>query len=724
MEHIPADIGMMAQPQVNVGIDGINQAINNSLPTAMPIASANPMQIILFIISLLWALGILSLLVYSVVSYLLLKRKVSLAILLKGNIFECENIQSPFVLGIIKPKIYLPMGFYETEKSYILKHEQTHIRRFDYLVKPFAFLVLCVHWFNPLVWISFILMNKDMEMSCDERVLTELGTDIKKDYSRSLLSLAVSRKMISGSPLAFGESNAKSRIKNVLNYKRPAFWVVVLAVVAIVAISVGLMANPKNDEPNLSFLNIDNTASVAVQQENLMIRAHGHGASIISGNEFGKWLYGATNNWKEKNVLSPYELAPTLTIYINNSAGHAVRFYESEPELAMILYDGKYRYYTIPKDDYNKIYMMYAASSYLIPEAVVNAIAGGKRTNKQSVQDIPNGGDCKEIKVRNESYYLYEKDGKYYCEQPYQFINEISEDVYKSAIEFADTPIKGSNSKFSSKIVNLVEDSLTAIMSSPLQSSNPEDYVKANEKAYEDILKYGGEEALSYMLSQFEQGNADGLRSQIMMRLCKELLGLRNNVSDETLSPMEWFKKLIVRQKVDVPDFAYRGNDPIEKLVYETEVQKHKGSQGRFVIVAPHIFGSYEEDNKLKVFVTNFSQFYFLYDKTLSAEGGEIVPAAITYVKNPDGSYTLEKFEQAGDGSYFAPSIKAFCVMPVSGKKISGLSDKILTHYSDYKDIIKLERENLIEHLKANNQYGVSLYRKDYQKPAELIPIT
>lgn len=723
MEHIPVNIGMMAQPHVNVGIDNINQVINNSLPAANPIVSANPMQIILFISSVLWALGILFLLLYSVVSYLLLKRKVNTAMLLKDNILESENIHSPFVLGLIKPKIYLPLGFSKTEKSYILKHEQIHIRRFDYLVKPLAFLVLCVHWFNPLVWISFILMNKDMEMSCDERVLQEMGTDIKKDYSRSLLSLAVSRKMISGGPLAFGESNVKSRIKNVLNYKRPAFWVVILAVVAIMVISVGLMANPKNDEPDLSFLNIENTASVAAQQESLMIRVHGRGATIISGNEFGKWLDGASNAWEEKKVVSHYELAPTLTVYINNAARHEVRFYESEPELAMILYDGNSRYYTIPKDDYNQVYMMNAVRSYLIPEAVVNAIIDGKRTNKQSVQDIPNGGDYKEIKVGNERYCIYEKDGKYYCEQSYVFINEISEDVYKSAIEFAHTPSKEENAEFSSEIISLVEDSLTAMMSFPLHSSNPEDYVKANDKAYEEILKYG-EDALPYLLSQFKLGNADGLRGQLMMRLCKELLGVRNNVSDVTLSPQEWYSQLQVRQEVDLPDFMYRGNDPIEKLVYETEVQKHRGSRGGFCIVAPHIFGSYTEGNKLKVFVTTFGQDYRLYDNVLSEEGGGIIPAAITYVENLDGSYTLEKYEQADDGSHFGPSIKKYCVMPVSGKPINGLSDKIFAHYGEYKDILNLERENLIDHLKANNQYGVFLYQIHYQKPVELVPIT
>jgi bla regulator protein BlaR1 len=212
IQYIPPNIGLMEQPQINTGIKGVDLAINASLPLAPPYASANPMQIVLFILSLIWVTVIVALLFYSVISYLVLKRKVSTAILIEDNIFESETISSPFVLGLIKPKIYLPIGLKDTERSYILKHEQAHIRRFDHLTKPFAFLALCVHWFNPLVWISFMLMTKDMEMSCDERVLKELGTSIKKDYSTSLLSLAIDQRMISASPLAFGESNIKARI--------------------------------------------------------------------------------------------------------------------------------------------------------------------------------------------------------------------------------------------------------------------------------------------------------------------------------------------------------------------------------------------------------------------------------------------------------------------------------------------------------------------------------
>lgn len=245
MEHIPYDIGLMKQPEVNIGITSLNQAINNSLPTATEIASVNPMQVITFGLSVAWIMGIFILLVYSITTYVLLKRKVSTAILTDNYIYKCDNIQSPFVLGIFKPKIYLPVGLNETELCFILKHEQIHIERRDYIIKPLSFIVLCIHWFNPLVWVGFVLMCKDMEMSCDERVLKEIGTDARRDYCAALLNQAVNKRLFSVSPIAFGENSAKSRIKNVLNFKKPAFWLAFIAIIVSLAAGIFCLADPK-----------------------------------------------------------------------------------------------------------------------------------------------------------------------------------------------------------------------------------------------------------------------------------------------------------------------------------------------------------------------------------------------------------------------------------------------------------------------------------------------
>lgn len=245
--YIPTDIVHTANPQVHFPFPGISQAINDALPQGEEQTVADPLEAPMAIVTSLWLCGVAAMLAYSIVSILILKNRLKSAQNSAQNIYEAANLKTPFVLGIFRPRIFIPTGLSAVEKSYIIKHEQTHIRRFDHLIKPFAFVVLSIHWFNPLVWVAFILMSTDMELSCDERVLQELGGNIKKAYSASLLSLATGKRMINGSPLAFGEGNVKGRINNVLRYKKPAFWLIAVAVVTMVALSIGLLSNPKID---------------------------------------------------------------------------------------------------------------------------------------------------------------------------------------------------------------------------------------------------------------------------------------------------------------------------------------------------------------------------------------------------------------------------------------------------------------------------------------------
>ena len=261
MEYIPHDLGLMQSPAVDVGINNINNIVNTSLPAPHGAMSANPMQILMFICTYIWAAGVMGLLLYSVISYIKVLNRVRTATLLthpivsetldkvrmnrKIPVYVTDRIAGPFVCGLIKPKVYLPVTLSEKELSYILMHEFVHIKRFDYLVKPFSFMVLVFHWFNPVLWLSFALMGKDMEMSCDEKVMAISGSDIKDDYSHSLLLLAVGKnRLLSGSPLAFGESSVKSRIKNVLRYKKPAFWIGVMTLILTTVLGFAFLANP------------------------------------------------------------------------------------------------------------------------------------------------------------------------------------------------------------------------------------------------------------------------------------------------------------------------------------------------------------------------------------------------------------------------------------------------------------------------------------------------
>lgn len=187
------------------------------------------------LLSDLWLVGIGAVVICSAVSYFKLRRRLIGAVPLRNNIYLADHITSPFVMGLLHPKIYLPSSLLEGEKEYIILHEQHHIRRLDHVVKALFFVALCIHWFNPLVWAAFLLSGNDMEMSCDEAVVKKLGAGVRADYSASLLRLATGRRSFAGTPLAFGEGDAVGRIKNLAKWKKPALWAVVAAA-AVVAL--------------------------------------------------------------------------------------------------------------------------------------------------------------------------------------------------------------------------------------------------------------------------------------------------------------------------------------------------------------------------------------------------------------------------------------------------------------------------------------------------------
>jgi len=247
--EISADIVYQQSPQINGKIETSGSVIDKSVSsTAAAIKTVSPVKIIIEAVTYIWFLGVIVLLAYSFISVLRLRKRLKAAKLIESNIYETDNLKTPFVLGIINPKIYLPQGLPTEERSFILLHEQTHIRRKDNLVKILAFFIAAIHWFNALVWISFMLMSTDMELSCDERVLKLMKEDIKRSYVGSLLSLAAGRHVLNGSPLAFGEGDIKNRIKNVLYYKKPGFWIIFSSIIVVVLIILGLAANPKSKQ--------------------------------------------------------------------------------------------------------------------------------------------------------------------------------------------------------------------------------------------------------------------------------------------------------------------------------------------------------------------------------------------------------------------------------------------------------------------------------------------
>lgn len=251
IEYVPENIVHTEYPEVILPVPGIGEtvgnAINNTLPQGEEQLVADPLEAPVAIGTYVWLIGVLAMAAYSVVSYFRLRKKLLIASPLHGNIYLADEITTPFVMGLIRPKIYLPSDTEERQQPYIILHEQHHIRRGDHIIKVLAFLALSVHWFNPLVWVAFLCSNKDMEMSCDEAVVKKMGEGILADYTASLLSLATGKRIIAGMPLAFGEGDTKGRIRNLANWKRPAFWVVLVAVIACIALAIGLLTNPEKE---------------------------------------------------------------------------------------------------------------------------------------------------------------------------------------------------------------------------------------------------------------------------------------------------------------------------------------------------------------------------------------------------------------------------------------------------------------------------------------------
>ena len=431
--YIPADIVHTANPQVDLPLPGIGRAINETLPQGDEQTAADPLEAPMALATFLWLFGIAAMLVYSIVSVLVLKNRLKSAWHTGQNIFEADNLKTPFVLGLFRPGIYIPAGLTAEEKVYIIRHEQTHIRRLDHIVKPFAFLVLSIHWFNPLVWIAFVLMGTDMELSCDERVLKEMGGEIKKAYSASLLSLAAGKRIINGSPLAFGEGDVKGRIKNVLNYKKPSFWIVTAAIIAVAAAGIGLTANPK-----VKSTNRDNDAVMKyIQIEITELGSRGITGRIVTdkdGYEAGNTVFVAITETVTYDITS-------LKVGDWIDVGYYTAREKNPPEFEACDLSRT-------SGSYPTAFTLFENGGVIRSNTLKNSrvaaelpplILSGSHDGEQSVNDVPNVYRYLKIDIGSSGdklYYTYERYGKCYIEKPYGTIYEISRDTYDELMQY------------------------------------------------------------------------------------------------------------------------------------------------------------------------------------------------------------------------------------------------------------------------------------------------
>lgn len=265
-ETIPSEIVTETREPVLYEQATLDIVTNPTLPSAAEVpvgVSRQQAQVDFNIYSVLWLAGMAALLVHALVSAGKLKRKLATAILLRDNIYESEFVDSPFVFGVVKPNIYLPMHMDEGTAAYVIAHECAHLARRDHWWKVLGYLVLALHWFNPLVWVAYILFCRDIELACDEKVVRGLDGAARADYSQALLSCAAPKRAVAACPLAFGEGNIKTRVKSALHYKKPAFWVAAAAVLAVVIMAVCFLTNPRSERGSLVWAQKLNAADVA-----------------------------------------------------------------------------------------------------------------------------------------------------------------------------------------------------------------------------------------------------------------------------------------------------------------------------------------------------------------------------------------------------------------------------------------------------------------------------
>jgi len=253
-ETVPPEILSSPAPKIYTGIPTINHALNPAITGAYAPAAdagANPIQTAAEIAACIWAIGIAVFLLYAFISFIRIRRRVRTAVRLEDRVWQSEQVGSPFILGVLLPRIYLPFGMDEAWRAYVLAHERAHLARRDHWWKPLGFALLAAYWFNPLMWAAYILLCRDIELACDEKVVKNMDAGEKRAYSEALLVCSVPRHLIAACPLAFGEVGVKERVRSVLNYRKPAFWVVAVSVVACAVVAVCFLTNPKQKLPDL-----------------------------------------------------------------------------------------------------------------------------------------------------------------------------------------------------------------------------------------------------------------------------------------------------------------------------------------------------------------------------------------------------------------------------------------------------------------------------------------
>lgn len=509
MDYIPVNIDPNAvSTNVNVGMANVNTIINDALYNASVNSDINITERFVSIFSYIWIIGVASIILYGIISYCVMRRNLSNAVWQKYNIYESDKVSSPFILGLISPKIYIPFGLDEKTYSYVIQHEKCHISRGDNYVKAIAFVLAAVHWFNPLCWLAFYLMSKDMETSCDETVLSK-NKNIKKEYSEALLSFAVESRGHRISPLCFSENSIKSRIKNILSFKKPKMAVSIAVFILCLAVIVGCAANPVAKQT------IVYPTNISAEGENESTQ--GNASSVSTSEKVSAEQEQAINEFIGKTV----------------NEREREKFDNQQKYLFENYFDTSYYLFEMINGDMNgeDTDRYVTAYIYVVSESLIEK-------NNLLVEYFSDSHPCAiVIDIRGGEYVCenyvtpsqYEDDKQfaslYFTADAKSEYNDFSADIASSVTSLKQQIYASVISDYNLDAGKYIKTAFENIdIYGPLQSSNPNDYIDTDSDEYKCLINCSAY-TMKYIYTQFLKGGQTDIFGSFYRIIMDDIIG-------------------------------------------------------------------------------------------------------------------------------------------------------------------------------------------------------
>ena len=635
-------------PAISSGIPAINNAVNPVLGETFapnPAGSVNPLYVWTFIVSVIWFIGIAAMLLYAVISYVRVRRSVAERIPYEGNIFLCDHVKSPFILGLVRPKIYLPSSMDEAAMGPVIDHEKAHLARRDHWWKPLGFLVLTVHWFNPLCWIAYVLLCRDIELACDEKVIRQMDLDGKKQYSAALLECSTGRRLVTVCPLAFGEVGVKERVKNVLNYKKQAFWLIVVAVVACGVVAVIFATNPVKKQPPMNNLQLISADVMNLRSDPPIL----YSMNTSELDELSSRLKDINMTGVDDDLMgmTPYY---SITITDQKVEGFSVSGFDTDGNHVGILYQG--HYYRVQDDDFSR-YLQNICAGYQRADALPrltldDVVTLSKKGNALSWPDF-------------ERYQGWEVGSGLYIMR-YE-IDELF-DVLVGGVP-DETPwyiYLRVNNEADDRIDIRTED-VSAFIEAHRDDALKVDELSAalNKLEYQPFTCDG--------VPEYQIYDIDGTVYSI--NFSEKWVWRGNNeqaeLSDELIRLLRESGVLVAGENTPIPAGPDAAATTLseEQAAIRQAILKHNRSADPTGLVS---CASFAELACIVVDGSDFSEYthygwalyneYRVTDSGLKTVSGGHVPVAITFREGPSGTLTLEEYWEPRDGSYYAPDIR------------------------------------------------------------------